>query len=92
MTESDLKKLFEPFGEIEYIDLFKKPNGENKGYGFICYRDSSDAKAAVRKMHRFTIKNKYLKVQHVEGNQNLSLASSMNKGTNVDLDEDGNII
>jgi len=43
-------------------------------------------------MHRFTIKSKYLKVQHVEGNQNLSLAASMNKGSNMDLDEDGNII
>ena len=66
MTEVDLKKLFEPFGEIDYIDLFKRANGENKGYAFICYRHSRDAKAAVAKMGHFTIKGQNLKVQEVE--------------------------
>jgi RNA-binding protein 39 len=56
MTEHDLKKLFEPFGDIEYIDLFKKSTGENKGYAFICYKESRDAKAAVLRMENFRIK------------------------------------
>ena len=60
--------MFEPFGDIEYIDLFKKGNGENKGYAFICYKDSRDAKAAVHKMNNFTIKGRRLKVMSVENN------------------------
>lgn len=36
LTESDIKQVFEPFGELEFVDLHKDPvTGRSKGYCFI---------------------------------------------------------
>ena len=87
MNEGDLKQIFEPFGEIEYIDLFKNSQGANKGYAFVCYKHSRDAKAAVNKMTNFSIQGQKLKVLEVENHQNLAIAASLERGTQMDLDE-----
>ena len=36
MKESDVKALFEPFGDIKSLVLFKNEIGQ---YGFVCYED-----------------------------------------------------
>ncbi|TDL28641.1 splicing factor, CC1-like protein [Rickenella mellea] len=43
LTESDIKQVFEPFGELEFVDLHRDPmTGRSKGYAFVqfshCYR------------------------------------------------------
>ncbi|KAK9472801.1 uncharacterized protein V1510DRAFT_445035 [Dipodascopsis tothii] len=46
ITETDLKQIFEPYGEIEFVALQKDESGErSKGYGFIQFalRESSEA-------------------------------------------------
>ena len=36
LTETDIKQVFEPFGELEFVDLHKDPmTGRSKGYAFI---------------------------------------------------------
>ena len=36
LTESDIKQVFEPFGELEFVDLHKDPiTGRSKGYCFV---------------------------------------------------------
>jgi hypothetical protein len=36
LTESDIKQVFEPFGELEFVDLHRDPGtGRSKGYCFI---------------------------------------------------------
>lgn len=36
VTESDLKDVFEPFGELEFVQLQKEEgSGRSKGYGFV---------------------------------------------------------
>lgn len=36
LSESDIKQVFEPFGELEYVDLHKDPTtGRSKGYAFV---------------------------------------------------------
>ena len=38
LTESDIKQVFEPFGELEFVDLHKDPvTGRSKGYAFVQY-------------------------------------------------------
>jgi RNA-binding protein 39 len=46
-----LKELFEPFGEIEYVDIHRDPQtGMCKGFAFIQYHDMEKAKLAVKDM------------------------------------------
>ena len=38
LSESDIKQVFEPFGELDFVDLHKDPTtGRSKGYAFIQY-------------------------------------------------------
>lgn len=35
ITESDLQHVFEPFGELEFVQLQKEEGGRSRGYGFV---------------------------------------------------------
>lgn len=35
ITETDLENIFEPFGELEFVQLQKEDQGRSKGYGFV---------------------------------------------------------
>ena len=37
ITESDLQNVFEPFGELEFVQLQKEEAGRSRGYGFVQY-------------------------------------------------------
>ena len=63
VTDSDLKTLFTPFGEVISAKVFiDKQTGKSKGFGFVSYNDPSNAQAAIGKMNGFKIDNKILKV------------------------------
>ncbi|XP_053991816.1 RNA-binding protein 39-like isoform X2 [Hylaeus volcanicus] len=63
ITESDLQQLFSPFGDIVHVELPKDPyTGDCKGYGFIQFRQSQDAREAMAAMNGFDIGGKKIKV------------------------------
>ena len=36
LTEADIKQVFEPFGELDFVDLHRDPmTGRSKGYAFL---------------------------------------------------------
>jgi RNA-binding protein 39 len=35
ITEQDLQNVFEPFGELEFVQLQKEEGGRSRGYGFV---------------------------------------------------------
>jgi len=38
LTEAEIKQVFEPFGELEFVDLHRDPmTGRSKGYAFVQY-------------------------------------------------------
>lgn len=37
ITENDLQNVFEPFGELEFVQLQKDEAGRSRGYGFVQY-------------------------------------------------------
>ena len=38
LTESDIQQVFEPFGELDFVDLHKdSATGRSKGYAFVQY-------------------------------------------------------
>lgn len=61
-NEEMLKRLFSPFGSIMSVKVVQRPDGSSKGYGFVCFYESSAAKRAVEDMNDFYIGGKRLKV------------------------------
>ncbi|KAH9944332.1 splicing factor CC1-like protein [Epithele typhae] len=66
LTESDIKQVFEPFGELEFVDLHRDPSsGRSKGYAFVQYKRSEDAKMALEQMEGFDLAGRTLRVNTV---------------------------
>ena len=54
ITEDDLKKLFSPFGEIEFVDLHVDPyTSKCKGVAYIKYNNTAHAREAMLVMNGF---------------------------------------
>ncbi|KAI0669834.1 splicing factor CC1-like protein [Trametes maxima] len=66
LTEADIKQVFEPFGELEFVDLHRDPmTGRSKGYAFVQYKRSEDAKMALEQMDGFELAGRTLRVNTV---------------------------
>lgn len=53
-------------GEIEYINMPKTSSGDSKGYCFIQYKSSHDAKSALDRMNGYELGARCLKVELVK--------------------------
>jgi len=62
VQESDLRPLFEPFGAIETLEVNREPNGQSKGFGFVKYRNKSDAMEALQNLNGLAIAGRPMKV------------------------------
>ncbi|OCK84271.1 splicing factor, CC1-like protein [Lepidopterella palustris CBS 459.81] len=62
ITESDLQNVFEPFGELEFVQLQKEEQGRSRGYGFVQFRDPNQAKEALEKMNGFDLAGRPIRV------------------------------
>ncbi|KAI9797334.1 MAG: hypothetical protein M1833_005513 [Piccolia ochrophora] len=62
ITESDLQHVFEPFGELEFVQLQKEEQGRSRGYGFVQFRDPNQAREALEKMNGFDLAGRPIRV------------------------------
>lgn len=62
ITESDLQNVFEPFGELEFVQLQKEEQGRSRGYGFVQFRDPNQAREALEKMNGFDLAGRPIRV------------------------------
>ena len=63
VSEKDLTQLFDRFGPIDYINLhFDSETGRSKGFAFIQYRSTFDARRAVERMNNYEINGTLIKV------------------------------
>ncbi|OIW27952.1 splicing factor, CC1-like protein [Coniochaeta ligniaria NRRL 30616] len=62
ITETDLQNVFEPFGELEFVQLQKDDNGRSRGYGFVQFRDAGQAREALEKMNGFDLAGRPIRV------------------------------
>ncbi|KAL0281678.1 UNVERIFIED_CONTAM: hypothetical protein PYX00_002591 [Menopon gallinae] len=63
MTQNDLQKMFEAFGEIESCKLImNKVSGHSMGYGFVKFRNHSNAEKALKNLDGLILQHKKIKV------------------------------
>jgi len=69
INEEMLRGIFEPFGSIQSITLMMDyETGRSKGYGFVTYEKSEDAKKAMEQMNGFELAGRPMKVGNVTEN------------------------
>lgn len=76
VTEEDLQAVFEPFGELEFVQLQKDDGGRSRGYGFVQFRDAHQAREALEKMNGFDLAGRPIRVGL--GNDKFSPESTAN--------------
>ena len=63
VTQEQLKKLFEPFGDIEEaVVISDKFSGRSKGFGFVTFTDKKAADKAIDEMNGKDIEGREIKV------------------------------
>ncbi|XP_060116005.1 CUGBP Elav-like family member 6 isoform X3 [Heteronotia binoei] len=50
-SEDDVRRLFEPFGQIEECTILRGPDGASKGCAFVKYGSHAEAQAAISSLH-----------------------------------------
>ncbi|TKA51369.1 hypothetical protein B0A53_05300 [Rhodotorula sp. CCFEE 5036] len=63
LTSDDLREVFQPFGELETVELHRDPvTGKSKGYCFVKFKRHEDAMTAIEKMNNFQLAGREIKV------------------------------
>lgn len=56
LTAEDLRQVFEPFGELSYVDLPMEPQtNRSRGYAFVQYKELAPAQMALQSMNGFEL-------------------------------------
>ncbi|XP_062266082.1 CUGBP Elav-like family member 3 isoform X2 [Platichthys flesus] len=50
-TDTDVRKMFEPFGSIEECTVLRGPDGTSKGCAFVKFQNNAEAQAAINALH-----------------------------------------
>ncbi|MDE1461801.1 RNA recognition motif domain-containing protein [Spartinivicinus poritis] len=67
ITENDLRKLFEEFGEVSSATLIKdKISGKSKGFGFIEMSNNAEAETAIRELNDKPVTGRKIKVNQAK--------------------------
>lgn len=78
ITEEMLRGIFEPFGKIDVIQLIiDSETGRSKGYGFVTFHNSDDAKKALEQLNGFELAGRPMKVNHVTDRNDNSQGNSL---------------
>ncbi|KAK0537315.1 Phosphatidylinositol-3-phosphatase SAC1 [Tilletia horrida] len=66
LTAEEVKAVFDPFGEVEYVDLHREPaTGKSKGFAFVQFRNPPDAQKALAQMDGFVLAGRPIRVGNV---------------------------
>ena len=66
VTEDDLRKVFEAFGEVRSVNIIKhKVSGESRGFGFVEMPAAAEAQSAIDELNGTELKARRLRVNEV---------------------------
>ncbi|XP_019057419.1 PREDICTED: RNA-binding protein 39 isoform X2 [Tarenaya hassleriana] len=86
MTEEDLRKVFEPFGTVELVQLPRDETGLCKGFGFVQFARLEDARNSLNLNGQLEIAGRAIKVSAVTDQTGAQdVGPTQNTG---DLDDD----
>nr|XP_031860029.1 uncharacterized protein CI109_004637 [Kwoniella shandongensis]KAA5527101.1 hypothetical protein CI109_004637 [Kwoniella shandongensis] len=66
LTADDLRQVFEPFGEIEFVDLHMDFSGMRKGTAYVQFKELRAAQMALDAMANFDLAGRPIRVQTVQ--------------------------
>ncbi|VDM39542.1 unnamed protein product [Toxocara canis] len=69
ITEDMLRRIFEPFGKIDTLEIATDLSGVSKGYAYVTFRHADDAKRAMEQMNGFELAGRPMKVGTVDGDE-----------------------
>jgi RNA recognition motif-containing protein len=70
VTEDDLRKLFEAFGQVESANVVKdKFSGQSRGFGFVDMPSRKDGISAIAGVNGKSVKGQALKVDEAHPRQ-----------------------
>jgi RNA recognition motif-containing protein len=71
VTEEDLKKVFEAFGDVESVKIIKdRYSGESRGFGFVGMPTGAEAQSAIKDLNGKELKGLMLKVNEARPQRN----------------------
>jgi len=71
VTEEDLKKVFEAFGNVESVKIIKdRYSGESRGFGFVEMPVGAEAQSAIQGQNGKELKGLMLKVNEARPQRN----------------------
>jgi len=62
VSDGDLRAIFSPFGDLDTVQVHKDPNGGDKGFGFVNYKNAEDAKMALDQLNGYEVAGSQIKV------------------------------
>nr|XP_019044601.1 RNA-binding protein 39 [Kwoniella bestiolae CBS 10118]OCF23531.1 RNA-binding protein 39 [Kwoniella bestiolae CBS 10118] len=90
LSADDMRQVFEPFGEIEFVDLHIDFSGMKKGTGYVQYKELQSAQMALDAMAGFELAGRPIRVQTVQDRAYVSteqIEDNGNYGTRLDANQ-----
>jgi RNA recognition motif-containing protein len=70
VTEDELRKEFEPFGQVTSVNIIKdRYSGESRGFGFVEMATKSEAQAAINELNGKSLGERTLSVSEARPRQ-----------------------
>lgn len=80
LTESELRQLFDPFGQLESVELLKdERSGVSKGVAFVQYKKPGGARMALEALNGFELAGKAIRVGPVRIDKSKLTTTGVNK-------------
>ncbi|KAL0249815.1 hypothetical protein I308_103117 [Cryptococcus tetragattii IND107] len=91
LTADDVRQVFEPFGEIEFVDLHMDLSGLRKGTAYVQFKVVKSAQMALDAMAGFDLAGRLIKVQTIQERGTYQtpdlIEDSGNYGTRLDANQ-----
>eukprot|EP00854_Cymbomonas_tetramitiformis_P012182 gene12182-14392_t len=62
VLEEDLKEIFTPFGDIDFLTVAKDDNGMSQGYAYVQYQQATAAMQAISQLNNLSLAGQEMKV------------------------------